>query len=73
MIEQCSVNHNIYVVLHLSKGMIVIVNIHFHSFPKCLDKSDVFDQNQFFMLPSVSGKTRILDSGELLGHFCLLK
>ena len=41
MIEQCSVNHNIYVVLHLSKGMVVIVNIHLHSFPKCLDKSDM--------------------------------
>ena len=36
IIEQGSVNHNIYIVLHLSKGMVVIIDIHLHSFPKCL-------------------------------------
>ena len=36
MIEQGSINHNIYIVLHLSKGMVVIIDIHLDSFPKCL-------------------------------------
>lgn len=37
MIEQGSVDHNIHIVLHFSEGMVVIIDIHFNSFPKCLD------------------------------------
>ena len=38
VIEQSSVNHNIYIILHLSKRMVVIIDIHLDSFSKRLDK-----------------------------------
>ena len=36
MIEQSSVDHNIYIIFHFSKRMIVIIHIHLDSFPKSL-------------------------------------
>ena len=41
VIEQGSINHNIYIVLHLSKGMVVIIDIHLDSFPECLDNTNM--------------------------------
>ena len=37
MIEQCSIDHNINIIFHFSEGMVVIIDIHLHSFPKCLN------------------------------------
>ena len=41
MIEQGSVDHNIHIVFHFSEWMVVIIDIHFNSLPKCLDNQPV--------------------------------